>query len=553
MPIEGCFPLAPSFDHVGPMARDVAGCERMMAALVPGFEPAGLDSLGDLRVGVAWTERAHPLVRERVEAVAARVAGARRVGLPLPDDVGPAFAYEAGQVHEELFREHRELYGENMATKVERALRLDADRVSASVASRERYREQMAELLEDLDLVLTPTLTMVAPRLGIGDLALRERVIELTFPFNAIGAPALAMPCGPAEDGLPASVQLAGKPGDDALVLAAGRRLEAMIGANWAGKHAYRARRLHRPATSRRCARSSRARRGCGCSARATRSPTSPTPTSWSRSTALPADVAVDRDDGTVSFARGRALRRPRRRAGRRGPGAAQPRLAPAHLGGGRGRDRDARLGRLATATSPRRSPALELVTSDGELVPAARGDADFDGLVVGLGALGAVTRITLDVEPAYEVRQRVFEGLAWDALFEHFDAITARGYSVSVFTRWRETADQVWVKSRDGDPAATSSSARGRRPSSATRSSGSTRSTARAQLGVPGPVVGPPAALPHGLHAEQRRGDPVRVPRRRARTPSAAIEAMRGARRRDPRRSCRCARSARSPPTGCG
>ena len=80
--------------------------------------------------------------------------------------------------------------------------------------------------MEDLDLVLTPTLTMVAPQVGIGDLALRERVIELTFPFNAIGAPALAMPCGPAEDGLPASVQLAGKPGDDALVLAAGRRLE---------------------------------------------------------------------------------------------------------------------------------------------------------------------------------------------------------------------------------------------------------------------------------------------------------------------------------------
>jgi aspartyl-tRNA(Asn)/glutamyl-tRNA(Gln) amidotransferase subunit A len=227
VPIEGCFPLAPSFDHVGPMARDVAGCERMMAALVHGFEPAALGSLTDLRVGIAWTERADPLVRERVEAVAARVPGAKSVDLPLPDDAGPAFAYEAGQVHEELFREHRALYGENMAAKVERALRLDADRVSASVASRERYREQMAGLMEHLDLLLTPTLKMVAPRLGIGDLALREDVIELTFPFNAIGAPALALPCGPAEDGLPASVQLAGRPGDDALVLAAGRLLES--------------------------------------------------------------------------------------------------------------------------------------------------------------------------------------------------------------------------------------------------------------------------------------------------------------------------------------
>jgi alditol oxidase len=91
-------------------------------------------------------------------------------------------------------------------------------------------------------------------------------------------------------------------------------------------------------------------------------------------------------------------------------------------------------------------------VTSEGEVLEAARGEPDFDGLVVGLGALGAVTRITLDVEPAYEVRQRVFEGLSWEALFENFDEITSRGYSVSVFTRWGEAAGQVWVKSRVTD-----------------------------------------------------------------------------------------------------
>ena len=102
------------------------------------------------------------------------------------------------------------------------------------------------------------------------------------------------------------------------------------------------------------------------------------------------------------------------------------------------------RLGNLATAVA-----GLELVTSDGELMTAARGDEDFDGLVVGLGALGAVTRVTLDVEPAYEVTQRVYEGLTWDALFEHFDQITGSGYSVSVFTRWGDVAGSVWVKSR--------------------------------------------------------------------------------------------------------
>ena len=103
--------------------------------------------------------------------------------------------------------------------------------------------------------------------------------------------------------------------------------------------------------------------------------------------------------------------------------------------------------GNLATAVI-----GLELVTSGGEIIDASRGEPDFDGLVVGLGALGALTRITLEVEPAYEVRQRVFEGLSWEALFEHFDEVISCGYSVSVFTRWGETIDQVWVKSRVRD-----------------------------------------------------------------------------------------------------
>jgi alditol oxidase len=104
--------------------------------------------------------------------------------------------------------------------------------------------------------------------------------------------------------------------------------------------------------------------------------------------------------------------------------------------------------GNLATAVA-----GLELVTSGGELIRAARGDADFDGMVVNLGALGAVTRVTLDAQPAYEMRQRVFEGLAWDALFENLDAIAAAGYSVSVFTRWGDDVDQVWVKQRTDEP----------------------------------------------------------------------------------------------------
>lgn len=102
------------------------------------------------------------------------------------------------------------------------------------------------------------------------------------------------------------------------------------------------------------------------------------------------------------------------------------------------------RLGNLASSVA-----AVELVTAAGELIARRRGDPEFDGIVVGLGALGVLTRVTLDVEPSYEVTQHVYEGLSWDALDEHFDDIAAAGYSVGVFTRWDDIAGSVWVKRR--------------------------------------------------------------------------------------------------------
>jgi xylitol oxidase len=91
----------------------------------------------------------------------------------------------------------------------------------------------------------------------------------------------------------------------------------------------------------------------------------------------------------------------------------------------------------------------LELVTSDGEVLHASRGDDDFAGMVVSLGALGVVTRLTLDVQPSYQMRQEVFEHLPWDVLFAQFDAVMASADSVSLFTDFGEDVGQVWRKSR--------------------------------------------------------------------------------------------------------
>jgi alditol oxidase len=142
--------------------------------------------------------------------------------------------------------------------------------------------------------------------------------------------------------------------------------------------------------------------------------------------------------------------------------------------------------GNLATAVA-----GLEVVTSDGKVLTMRGTDPDFEGLVVGLGAIGAVTRVTLNLEPAYQMRQHVFEGLPWEELFEHFDAITSTGYSVSVFTRWGETITQVWIKSRVGEePATAADEFFGAR--AATKQvhpiAGPDPATATQQLGVPGP-----------------------------------------------------------------
>jgi Asp-tRNA(Asn)/Glu-tRNA(Gln) amidotransferase A subunit family amidase len=83
--------------------------------------------------------------------------------------------------------------------------------------------------MEGLDLVLTPTLAFVPPKLPVDDLQIRAATIEFTIPFNSLGWPALALPCGLAEDDLPASLQIAGRPGSDALVLAAGLLIESLL------------------------------------------------------------------------------------------------------------------------------------------------------------------------------------------------------------------------------------------------------------------------------------------------------------------------------------
>ncbi|WP_019926446.1 FAD-binding protein [Nocardia sp. BMG111209] len=146
--------------------------------------------------------------------------------------------------------------------------------------------------------------------------------------------------------------------------------------------------------------------------------------------------------------------------------------------------------GSLATVVA-----GLELVTATGEVVEIRRGERDFAGMVVGLGGFGVVTAVTLDLVPAFELAQYVYEDLPVDRFTAAAAAILGAGYSVSLFTRWLgDRIDQVWLKGPHETPeavwhgASRATAARHPVPGMAARH-------CTGQLGMPGPWY---RRLPH-------------------------------------------------------
>ncbi len=103
--------------------------------------------------------------------------------------------------------------------------------------------------------------------------------------------------------------------------------------------------------------------------------------------------------------------------------------------------------GNLATAVN-----AIEFVTPNGDVVNLSREhDGEiFNGAVVSLGALGIMTKMSLDIQPTFQVRQDLYQDLPLESLKNHFDEIVSSGYSVSLFTDWQNNnVSQVWIKRR--------------------------------------------------------------------------------------------------------
>ena len=189
------------------------------------------------------------------------------------------------------------------------------------------------------------------------------------------------------------------------------------------------------------------------------------------------------------------------------------------------------RNGNLATAVS-----AIELVTAEGDVVTLSRerdGDT-FRGAVVGLGGLGIVTKLTLDLQPTFIVRQTIYDDLPEAQLAEHFDAIMGGAYSVSLFTDWRgERINQTWVKRREGtdDMPEAGAAYFGATPADGPHalSESSAPEIFTEQQGIPGPWHD---RLPHFRRESMPGGDELQseyfVPRRHAVAALGALGALR-------------------------
>jgi xylitol oxidase len=187
-------------------------------------------------------------------------------------------------------------------------------------------------------------------------------------------------------------------------------------------------------------------------------------------------------------------------------------------------------VGSLASAVA-----AVELVTADGDVRVFGRGDAEFAGVVVSLGALGIVTAVELDIVPSYDIAQTVYENLPLEDALAHYDQITALGYSVSLFTTWRDpdVVGQVWLKRRSDAVEDAPDDLFGARPAAVKRHPlpGVDPQHCTEQLGVPGPWL---ARLPHfKLEFTPSNGDELQteylVPRAAAVDAVRAIHALAG------------------------
>ena len=236
VPNRGLFPVAPSFDTIGPIARSAEDCALLLDAIA-GTRTDVAGGVDGLRVGLVEQlfDRADPAVAATAQAAIAEVArlGARveRADVPGVDDAGTIqqllMLPEATSVHLPWLRTRLHDYGADVRVRLLAGLFLPGTAYATGVRLRERYCAGLAAVFERFDLLAAPAMPVVAPRIGVetvrvrgAELPYRLSLIPFNSPWSLAGLPAASVPCG-FVDGLPTGLALVGRPREEATVLQA--------------------------------------------------------------------------------------------------------------------------------------------------------------------------------------------------------------------------------------------------------------------------------------------------------------------------------------------
>ncbi len=232
IPLDGVWPLAPSLDTVGPMARGVAGVLTGMALLEPGFTadvpPAG--RVGRIRpAGFQVTASIDQAVDAALASSGLEVTEVDLPGwLEAREACGVIIDAEAVWSNRALLADpaKRDLIGDNVRARLAGAESVTGADLARARALQVRWREAMAAALRTVDLLVLPTVPFYPPPVAA---AAGLHFTAYTNPVNLSGFPALALPV-PSEHRLPASLQLIAPSGGEALLLATGAIIEAAAG-----------------------------------------------------------------------------------------------------------------------------------------------------------------------------------------------------------------------------------------------------------------------------------------------------------------------------------
>ncbi|MGH7684272.1 MAG: amidase, partial [Vulcanimicrobiaceae bacterium] len=258
----GVLPLSWSLDHVGPMTRTVsdaaialgvlAGHDKLDGASrrvkVPDYAAALSRDLTGIRIGVLEVHFSSPVapavsvaVSTALEALRSNGASLRPIELKNVKHTSAAYfaisSAEALSAHEHFMKEHYHDYGDDFRIRLLQGVPILATQYLRAQKMRTLIKNEVARVLKDVDVLVSPTLPLPAPQFGQetetinGEAVnLRQIMSRFTAPFNLSGNPAISIPCGFDEEQLPIGLQLVGRAFDEETVLRVAYAYEQTVG-----------------------------------------------------------------------------------------------------------------------------------------------------------------------------------------------------------------------------------------------------------------------------------------------------------------------------------